>query len=105
MEFKVTLVTGQNYSVRLKEDNKFKVISNLTQAAEVANFSDLGDFDNTGVQDGWVLMYDSATGKIKTVNPDLVFSKAVADNSLPSEFIDQLDGDLDDKIDLDAGSF
>lgn len=105
MEFKVTLVTGPTYSARLKEDNKFKVTTNLSQAAEVANFSDLGDFDNTGVQDGWVLMYDSATGKIKTVNPDLVFTKAVSDNSLPSEFIDQLDGDLDDKIDLDAGSF
>jgi len=104
MEFKVTLVTGPTYSARLKEDNKFKVITQLTQT-EVANFSDLSDFDGTEAQDGWVLMYDSASGKYKAVNPDLVFTKAVSDSSLPSEFIDQLDVELDDKIDLDAGSF
>ena len=104
MEFKVTLSTGPTYTTRLKEDNKFKVSTQLAQT-EVANISDISDIDTTGQQDGYVLMYDSATGKYKAVDPDMVFTKAVADDNLPSEFIDQLDGDLDDKIDLDAGSF
>ena len=34
-----------------------------------------------------------------------VLQSAVEDSQLPQEFINQLDTDLDDRIDLDAGSF
>lgn len=49
-------------------------------------------------------MYDAATQKYITVDPDTVLSNAVT-GGLPSNFVDKLDVDLDDKIDLDAGGF
>jgi hypothetical protein len=53
-------------------------------------------------------MYDATTQKYVTVNPDVVLSSAVTDPispGLPQDFIDTLDVDLDNKIDLDAGGF
>jgi hypothetical protein len=51
-------------------------------------------------------MYDATTQKYITVDPDVVLSAAVAtNNGLPQDFINQLDVDLDDRIDLDAGTF
>jgi hypothetical protein len=50
-------------------------------------------------------MYDATTQKYKAVSPDFVLSKSVEDSSLPADFVDQLDVDLDNKIDLDAGTF
>jgi len=54
-------------------------------------------------------MYDSVTKKYRAVNPDTVLSAASTTEStqpgLPSNFINQLDNDLEDRVDLDAGSF
>ena len=69
------------------------------------NLTDLNDFNPTGVQDGYVLMYDAATQKYVMVNPDDILSAAVTDGNLPNDFINKLDVDLDNKIDLDAGTF
>jgi len=92
--FKVKLKTTDKYSVRT-----------LSGGIQVpANFSDLNDFNSTGVQNGYVVMYDAATQKYITVDPDTVLSNAVS-GGLPNNFINQLDVDLDDKIDLDAGTF
>jgi len=69
------------------------------------NIDGLGNIDVTNVQDGYVLMYDAQLQKYIFVNPDTLLSKAVADNVLPSDFIDKLDRDLDDRINLDSGEF
>jgi beta-lactamase class A len=54
-------------------------------------------------------MYDSATGKYTAVNPDEVLSASSTTETtqpgLPDNFVDTLDVDLDDKIDLDAGTW
>ena len=54
-------------------------------------------------------MYNATTGKYTAVNPDVVLSAAsnteTTQPGLPQNFIDTLDVDLDDKIDLDAGGF
>jgi len=92
--FKVKLKTPEEYNVRT-----------LTGGIQVpANFSDLKDFNSNGVQNGYLVMYDAATQKYITVDPDTVLSNAVS-GGLPNNFINQLDTDLDDKIDLDAGTF
>ena len=96
-------VASSSYSVRQSLPNKFKV-SAILGVLEVANLSDLSDVDITGLEDGYVLIYDGASQKYKAVNPDEVLS-GVVEGGLPNDFINTLDTDLDDKIDLDAGGF
>ena len=61
-----------------------------------------------GSGDGYVLMFDASTQGFKFVNPDDVLSKAASEPQqpgLPGVFIDALDIALDDKIDIDAGTW
>jgi hypothetical protein len=72
--------------------------------------SDLLDVDITDSLDKYVLMYDSVSQKWKNVNPDEVLISATTDQTsgyigIPSTFEDQLNIDLNNKIDLDAGNF
>jgi hypothetical protein len=75
------------------------------------NLSDLNDVSitNFNKKDKFVLMFDAATNKYVLVNPDQVLSAAsnteTTQPGLPNDFINTLDVDLDNKIDLDAGSF
>ena len=104
MSIQVTKTTN-TFSVKLKGPDNYSVRT-LSGGIQVpAQFSDLSDFDATGVQDSYLVMYDAATQKYKAVSPDLVLSKSVEDSSLPTDFVNQLDVDLDNKIDLDAGTF
>jgi len=69
---------------------------------------ELLDVDVSGVSDKYVIMYDASTGKYTAVNPDQVLSASVTEPTapgLPTNFKDQLDVDLDNRIDLDAGTF
>lgn len=88
-------------------NNKIKAVvkSGVIMARRL---DELLDVDLTDAKDNYILMYDAATQKYKAINPDEVLSSAVSDTEspgLPSNFKNQLDIDLDDKIDLDAGSF
>ena len=101
-------VSSNSYNVKQSLPNKFKV-STILGVSEVANLSDLQDVDVSGVGDKFVIMYNSTTGKYKAVNPDTILSAAsnteLTQPGLPNDFINTLDTDLDDKIDLDAGGF
>ena len=104
MTYKVS-VSSNSYSVKQNTGPKFKVTAILgTGASEVANLSDLDDVNVTGIQNGYVLTYNSTTRQFIAVNPDNILSNAVT-GGLPTDFVDKLDVDLDDKIDLDAGGF
>ena len=104
MTYKVS-TSSNSYSVKQKPSSKFKVSAILgSGATEVANLSDLDDVNVSGIQNGYVLTYNASTGQFTAVNPDDVLSNAVT-GGLPSNFIDKLDVDLDDKIDLDGGGF
>ena len=96
-------VSSNSYNVQQNLPNKFKV-STILGVSEVANLSDLQDVDITGLEDGYVLIYDGALQKYKAVNPDEILSGAV-EGGLPNDFINTLDTNLDDKIDLDGGGF
>ena len=103
-------VASSSYNVRQSLPNKFRVSAILgTGASEVANLSDLSDVDVSGVGDKFVIMYNSTTQKYTAVNPDTVLSASsnteTTQPGLPNDFINTLDTDLDDKIDLDAGTF
>jgi len=107
MTYKVS-VASSSYNVKQSLPNKFKV-STVLGELEVVNLSDLSDVDITGVGDKFVIMYNATTGKYTAVNPDTVLSASsnteITQPGLPNDFINTLDTDLDDKIDLDAGTF
>jgi hypothetical protein len=95
-----------DFSVRLKSSNNFTVTQGKTTV--MAEFlSDLADVSvsNLPTKDNYVLAYDATLQKYTLVPADQVLQSAVEDSQLPQEFINQLDTDLDDRIDLDAGSF
>ena len=84
----------------------------------VSNLRDLGDIDTTAIPQGssagdkFVLTYDAGNNRFTFVNPDAVVDAAVgvgatypAPVGLSSAAVDYLDTALDDKIDLDAGTF
>lgn len=110
------LVSGRNYYDMFLVDTNGKVRkviegniivneSATLGATDSDNLDGLGNIDITNVADGYVLMYDAERQKYVFVDPDKVLSKAVEDNSLPSDFLDKLDIDLDDRIDVDSGDF
>jgi hypothetical protein len=107
MTYQVTQ-SSQSYSVKIKSSPKFKISVSAEASSVAGSLTDLDDFNPSGVQDKYLIMYDATTQKYVTVNPDVILSSAVTDPispGLPQEFIDTLDVDLDNKIDLDAGGF
>lgn len=107
MTFKVTPTTN-SYSVKLGTPKSYKVETISGGPQVPAKFSDLIDFDPSGLNDSYVIMYDAVTKTYKLVNPDVVLSKSATEPispGLPADFEAVLDVDLDNKIDLDAGTF
>ena len=84
---------------------------------EVANkFTDLTDVNINqnnlnSTRTNFVVVYDNTVGAFKLVDPDQVLIAAASSIGnvgyvgLPTSFISQLDQDLDQKIDLDGGTF
>jgi hypothetical protein len=108
MTYKVTFSSGYNYSIKKAKAEDYK--ANLVSKIEIMpqNLDELTDVEISGNNDKYVLMYDAASGKWKDRNPDEVLSAATTEPiqpGLPADFENQLDIDLDDRIDLDAGSF
>jgi hypothetical protein len=107
---KVTVNVSNNLGVKLKGSNSIKV--NLLGGLTVpASFEDLVDFDPKGNNDKYVLMYNSVTQKYEMVNPDEVLNAAASEPIQPGlvgfaqTFLDRLDKDMDNMIDVDAGGF
>jgi hypothetical protein len=109
MTYKVSVTSPYNYSVKTTKPIQYK--ANLSTKIEIMpqNLDELTDVEISGNNDKYVLMYDASTNKWRDVNPDVVLSAAsnteTTQPGLPQEFINTLDVDLDNKIDLDAGGF
>tara|TARA_X000000950_G_C13594879_1_gene528911 strand:+ start:16 stop:237 length:222 start_codon:yes stop_codon:yes gene_type:complete len=54
----------------------------------------LEDFDDTDLGNHYIIMYDKATDSFKSVNPDVLLSKSVIDDSLPDDFIDVISSNV-----------
>jgi hypothetical protein len=108
-EYNVSLEQSTQIYSTLEASQKYQVGVTVGGVQVPASFSDLVDFDGTSVSDKYVIMYNASTGKYTAVNPDEVLSASSTTETtqpgLPTDFKDQLDIDLDDKIDLDAGIF
>ena len=113
MTYKVTYTTPYNFSLKSSSPDTYKVSLayniDVTVSVGMTNLNDLEDVDISGTNDKYVLMYDQTTGKWKDVNPDVVLSASsnteTVQPGLPTDFINTLDVDLDNRIDLDAGTF
>lgn len=94
--------------VELNTQSSIEVLTNVS----ATRLQDLIDFDPSSTNDKYVLVYDATAQKYKMVNPDEVLNYAAGTETIQpglvgyaTTFIDRLDVDLDDKIDLDAGTF
>ena len=125
MAYKVSLQSGSNKTVRLSSTGilgtsgggsfSIKLAGGGTGGSVARNLSELGDISTDGAQNRWVLVFDQPSGTFKFVNPDEVVDAAVGANTVPggapattglsADTIDYLDQALDDKIDLDGGTF
>lgn len=105
MTIKVTQ-SSNSFSVTIKAAPKLNVSVSAEAGSVAGSLTDLDDFNSSGVQNGYLVMYDASSQKYITVDPDTILSNATTtNNGLPQDFINQLDIDLDNKIDLDAGTF
>ena len=87
------------------------------EGEEVANLRDISDINSTmisaGVGTSFILTYDAVEDNFKFVSPDAIVDSAVGNVSGPAGFsdtvidnlVEKLDVELDDKIDLDAGTW
>jgi hypothetical protein len=108
MTYQVSVNTNRTFAIRANGQNKLKVQTSVGGVQVPARFSDLEDYNSSGVQDKYVLMYDAATQTYVPVNPDIVLSNAATESSsvgLPTSFVNQLDTQLDNKINFDGGVF
>lgn len=96
-------------NVRVKSQAQ-KIKATVASGVVMARtLNELLDVDVSGVKDKYLIMYNSTTGKYTAVNPDTVLSASSTTETtqpgLPTDFKNQLDVDLDNRIDLDGGSF
>lgn len=108
MTYKVTFTSGNNYSATFSQPKNYKTSFSYNLEIMPQTLDELFDVEISGTNDRYVLMYDAATGKWRDRNPDEVLSAATTEPiqpGLPADFENQLDIDLDDRIDLDAGTF
>ncbi len=76
-----------------------------TQIATPESLSGVDNVDISTIQDGYVLMYNDQLQRYAFVDPDEVLSKVAKDGTLPQNFVQILDEDLDNRIDFDSGEF
>ena len=78
-------------NVVAKKDTTTKSVA-TTRVVTV--FEELTDVEAQNPQDGFVMIYDSASDKFKLVDPDVALSKSVEDKDLPDDFIEQLEEEI-----------
>lgn len=93
------------YSVRIDGLNSFSVSVEKTIVAD--KLSELSDVSVSDLpnKDQYVLTYNASTQKYQLVPADDVLTTASSDSQLPQAFVDQLQVDLDNEIDIDGGGF
>jgi len=110
-EYKVKMTYGNNITAQLTSATNLR-LSTTQLVAE--SLEDLGNVDTSALDktgnttNNYVMVYDAVQKKYKFVNPDVVLSAAATEPTspgLPQSFIDELDVELDNLIDVDGGGF
>lgn len=94
-----------DFQVKIDSGKNFTVSQEKTVVAEF--LSDLADVSvsNLPAKDNHLIAYNATLGKYVLVPADQILQTAAADAELPQQFVQQLDVELDNQIDLDAGTF
>jgi hypothetical protein len=109
METEVVLASSTIVEVSLNSTTETEVLTNVAN-----KLTDLIDVNSAGITTtafNYVLVYDAPANEFKFVDPDAVLVAAAATTGqtsspgLPEPFLGRLDEDLDDRIDIDAGTF
>lgn len=114
-EYKVSLESnGFNaFTVSSKNLGEKAYEVSVERVVVADRLSDLNDVSVSDLsnKDQYVLVYDAGQQKYKLVNPDQVLNAAATEPNQPglvgyaTSFLDRMDIDLDDRIDVDAGTF
>lgn len=109
MTYKVSFSSGGNYSIKYTQPENYKASISYKLEVMPQKLDELSDVEISGNNDKYVLMYDAVSGKWRDRNPDEVLSASsnleTTQPGLPTDFINTLDVDLDNKIDVDGGKF
>jgi hypothetical protein len=92
----------------LQLDSSNQILEAILDKLSNLRLSDLVDTDVDDARDRYTLMYNELLDKWRAENPDNILSAAVQEPEnpgLPEVFIDQLDTDLDNRIDFDGGDY
>jgi len=100
MVFKVSRTNQTSKTIRFEKSSNLKVTAVSGGPKVPARFGDLEDFDKSSLSNNFVIVFDQTTNSYKTVDPDVLLSKSVIDNSLPDDFIEEINENLSD---IDAG--
>ena len=94
-----------DFQIKLNSAKNYTVTQEKTVVAEF--LSDLADVSVSDLpsKDQYIMAYDASLQKYVLVPADQILQTAAADAELPQQFVQQLDVALDNKIDLDAGTF
>jgi len=94
-----------DFQIRLNRANNYTVTQEKTVVAEF--LSDLADVSvpNLASKDNYVLTYNASLQKYELVAADEVLINSASDSDIPDTFINQLQVELDNEIDVDGGAF
>jgi hypothetical protein len=94
-----------DFQIRLNRANNYTVTQEKTVVAEF--LSDLADVSvpNLASKDNYVLTYNASLQKYELVPADQVLINSASDSDIPDTFINQLQVELDNEIDVDGGAF
>jgi hypothetical protein len=112
-EYQVTMSYGNQIDVTLQSQTNTQVSTSYVVAESLEDLGnvDTSALDKTGnTTNNYVMVYDAVAKKYKFVNPDVVLNTAASATEpvqpgLPQPFIDALDVELDNLIDVDGGGF
>lgn len=94
----------QNLSIQSIEE----LFAQLSNRIDTLTLGDLFNVNDDNVKDKYIIMFNEALQQYRAANPDEVLRASVEETTepgLPDPFLDQLDEDLDNRIDFDGGEY
>jgi hypothetical protein len=84
MKYKVIVVSGNSYNVKVTTKQQISSINVNSVPSKLQSLNEIGDVDVSNIQNNYVMMYDVSTQTFKFVHPSEVLDRAddVNDDSL-----------------------
>lgn len=102
-DYSVRLIRSQSYTVTQERT----IVTESTPQSDEIYLSELADVSvpDRASQNRYVLSYNASTQKYELVSADEILTIAASDTEVPQAFVETLQTELDNEIDLDGGSF